>query len=191
MWPSVAESARGLAQSKSWRLNPACGRTQSVMECGSPLPLSAATSEELGSVPVPGVVRRASRRTLTRAGGADRRMRLNGRGFRRTRRPPAHARRVCSPVPAEPARFMGVEKRSVPGVDYSLWAGGVAGMTQPLRMGDPRIHGLSKAPEDWRSPKASAGAGRLTAASYLRAPSRNTPAARFTFSPRRRPNPGE
>jgi len=86
---------------------------------------------------------------------------------------------------------MGVEKRSIPGVDYSLWAGGVAGMTQPLRMGDPRIHGFSKAPEDWRSPKASAGAGRLTAASYLRAASRNTAAARFTFSPRRRPNPGE
>ena len=35
------ESARGLAQPKSWRMDLAHGQTRSVLECGSLLPLSA------------------------------------------------------------------------------------------------------------------------------------------------------
>ncbi|OQB89341.1 MAG: hypothetical protein BWX84_02456 [Verrucomicrobia bacterium ADurb.Bin118] len=44
----LVESARGQAQSKSWRMDPARGRTRSVVECGSPLPLSGIALDGIG-----------------------------------------------------------------------------------------------------------------------------------------------
>ena len=64
-----------------------------------------------GSAPAPGAVRRASRRTLTRVSGAKRRICSHCRSFWRTRRPPAHAGRVCSPVPVKPLRLWGIRVR--------------------------------------------------------------------------------
>jgi hypothetical protein len=52
----LVESARGLAQSKSWRMDLAHGQTRSVMECGSPLPLSGMALDGMGERICPGAV---------------------------------------------------------------------------------------------------------------------------------------
>ncbi|GEM_PF-3516015 len=61
---AATESARGQAHSKSWRMNPARQWAQSVVECGSLLPLSATVA----ALPLPGAPLRAlgnNRETLS------------------------------------------------------------------------------------------------------------------------------